>query len=187
VSFTNLEAAVVARRTSPLWIGAQNVHWADAGAFTGEISAKQLKVCGADFVLLGHAERRTLFGENDEQISLKIRACTRHGLRVILCVGEPREIYQDGAGADFVERQLERDLARLDAPDELLVLYEPVWSIGEGGQPAEFGYVDRALEHIHRFLGRRYPKGGDDVPVMCLARRRPVDSPLPVFPPVRSA
>ena len=166
VSFINLEAAARARPHSRLWIGAQNVHWADEGAFTGEVSAKQLKACGADFVLLGHAERRTLFGETDEQIGLKARACARHKLRIILCVGEPSQVYEAGAGAGYVDRQLEQCLARIETPVELSILYEPIWSIGEKGRPAELGYVDQSLSHIRSFLGRRFPAGGGDVPVM---------------------
>jgi len=165
-SFINLTVAVASRTDPALWIGAQNSHWLDAGAYTAEISPAQLKACAVDFVLLGHAERRAHFGETDEQIALKVGACTRHGLGVMLCVGEPREAYEGGRGASYVDRQLENDLGQLENPTRLSVLYEPVWAIGDDGRPAEQTYVAQALESIREFLRHRYARLGEDVPIL---------------------
>lgn len=165
-SFINLTAAVASRSDPALWIGAQNSHWLDAGAYTAEISPAQLKACAVDFVLLGHAERRAHFGETDEQIGLKVGACARHGLGVMLCVGEPREAYLGGHGACHVYRQLEIDLSQLENPARLSVLYEPVWSIGDDGRPAERTHVARALESIREFLRHRYARSGERVPIL---------------------
>ena len=86
--FTSLATAVAAAHASNIWLGAQNMHWADAGEFTGEISARMLTSLGVDLVLIGHAERRQNFGETDALVRLKIQAALANGLRVIVCVGE---------------------------------------------------------------------------------------------------
>jgi triosephosphate isomerase len=165
-SSTNLLVACQARQDARLWIGAQNVHWNEAGAHTGEISARQVKACGADFVLLGHAERRLQFGETDEQINLKVRACERHDLRVMVCVGETKEAHGAGTGMPYVSAQLERALTGFDRPESLVVLYEPVWSVGAGGSAADPVYVNRALENIRRSLERHYAQNGRSVPIL---------------------
>lgn len=166
LSYTNLAAADGERGGSGLWIGAQNVHWEDAGAFTGEISPVQLNACGATFALVGHAERRALFDETDERVAAKLRACARHGLRAILCVGESRDAYGAGTGGAFVDRQLELAFAGYEAPHLLIVLYEPVWSIGDGGRAADPGYVDGALARIRSFLTRRFGDAGTTIPIL---------------------
>lgn len=165
-SYPCLPAAVTARRGSPLWLGAQNVHWEDSGAFTGEVSVNQLKACGMDFVLIGHAERRTLFGETDRQISLKVRACAHRSLGVMLCVGETLDAYRAGLGFEYVTRQLQSGLEGLPNADRLLVLYEPVWSIGKDGLPADPVYVQQAFQSIRVVLNRLFPVEGNSVPIM---------------------
>ena len=118
---------------SPLQVGAQNMHFEDAGAFTGEIAPPMLRgLC--DYVILGHSERRQLFGESDELINRKAQAAIRHDLRPILCVGETLEQRETGRAADVIAQQVSSGLAAISEVDinGLVVAYEPVWAIGTG-------------------------------------------------------
>ena len=120
-------------------VGAQNMHWADQGAWTGEVSPLMVKDCGASLVELGHSERRTHFGETDEAVAQKVAAAVRHGLIALVCIGDTRSEYEAGATADVLARQTRyalRDVGK-QAPGKVLIAYEPVWSIGEGGIPAD--------------------------------------------------
>jgi triosephosphate isomerase len=120
-------------------IGAQNMHWADQGAWTGEVSPLMVKDCGASIVELGHSERRTHFGETDETVARKVAAAVRHGLTALVCIGDTRSEYEAGATADVLARQTRyalRDVGKA-APGKVIIAYEPVWSIGEGGIPAD--------------------------------------------------
>ena len=118
----------------PIRLGAQNCHSADEGAFTGEISATMLARLDVTYVIVGHSERRELFGETDEIVNAKIAAVQRHKLRPILCVGEVLEQREAGQAVDVVVSQLRGSLAgiRIEDPAELVVAYEPVWAIGTG-------------------------------------------------------
>lgn len=164
--FTSIAAAAEAAQGSGIRIGAQNMHWADEGAFTGEISPLMLKACGAQFVLLGHAERRTLFGETDEALNKKVLAAARHGLGVMLCVGEPIAIKAAGSGEEYVAQQLKLALRGLQAPRDLQVLYEPLWSVGEGGVAADPDYVGAAFDNIRRVLRGLFGMAGERVPIL---------------------
>jgi len=120
-------------------VGAQNMHWADGGAWTGEVSALMVKDCGATLVELGHSERRTHFGETDETVSKKVTAAVQHGLIALVCIGDTRSEYEAGATADVLAKQTRyalRDVGK-HAPGKVILAYEPVWSIGEGGIPAD--------------------------------------------------
>lgn len=136
--FTALAAAREAIGAAPLLLGAQNMHWADAGAYTGEISAPMLKEFDIDLVELGHSERREYFGETDATINLKVKAALRHGLKPLLCVGDSAEERAAGASAEAVTRQVRLAFSGLSGSDvsRCLVAYEPIWAIGEGGVPA---------------------------------------------------
>ncbi len=133
--FTALESARNALGLSS-WIslGAQNVHWETHGAFTGEVAAPMLRDLGCRYVIVGHSERRTLFGERDENIQKKVRAALRHGLSPILCVGESLEEREAGRTESVVTAQLNGSLAGLTAQDlaTVTIAYEPVWAIGTG-------------------------------------------------------
>jgi len=117
--------------------GAQDVFWAEGGAYTGEVSSRQLRSLGADYVIVGHSERRAL-GETDEIINKKVKAALGEGLKVILCVGEPWIIRQKGIAAakTFVKNQLQKDLRGIRNKElgirNLVIAYEPVWAIGTG-------------------------------------------------------
>lgn len=120
-------------------IGAQNMHWDDKGAWTGEVSPLMVADCGATLVEIGHSERRTFFNETDETVALKVAAAVRHNLTALVCIGDTRAEYEAGATADVLARQTRfalRDVGR-NAPGRVIIAYEPVWSIGEGGVPAD--------------------------------------------------
>ena len=126
----------VARREvdeSAIKLGAQNMHWADSGAFTGEISPVILKeLC--EYVILGHSERRAMFGETDETVNKKVLAALAHELKPIVCVGETLEENQSGITAEVVSRQVRADLAGLtqEQAEQVVIADEPVWAIGTG-------------------------------------------------------
>lgn len=158
--FTSLPAATVHPAHTRMWIGAQTMHWADDGAFTGEIAPGMLAALGLDLVLLGHAERRALAGETDEAVNRKVHAALRHGIRVLLCVGETAAERTFGVGQETVVRQLKIALHGVPAEKAELVMiaYEPVWSIGEGSSPAtpnEVRLVARLLRRTLRLIFQR--------------------------------
>jgi triosephosphate isomerase len=114
-------------------LGAQNLHWEPKGAYTGEISAVMLRDLGCGYVIVGHSERRTCFGETDESVSRKAHAALEAGLRPIVCVGETLEQRESGQTEDIVRLQVERGLADLgERLRDVVVAYEPVWAIGTG-------------------------------------------------------
>jgi len=132
--FISLDAVFNVVHGSNVRLGAQNMHYADAGAFTGEISAGMLRSVGCHYVILGHSERRHVFGETDEEVNRKVRQARAYKLVPILCVGETLAQRDAGKENDVVQAQVERGLAGLSVKDagEIVVAYEPVWAIGTG-------------------------------------------------------
>ena len=133
--FTSLESARNALGPSSwMSLGAQNVHWETHGAFTGEVSAPMLRDLGCRYVIVGHSERRALFGERDETIQKKVRAALAHGLSPILCVGESLAERESGVTEAVVGRQLDAVIktAGVASLAKAVVAYEPVWAIGTG-------------------------------------------------------
>lgn len=130
----SLFAATSSRtRDRRVQLGVQNIHWEDEGAFTGEVSALMASEAGATFALVGHSERRHVFGESDEQTALKVRAARRHALVPVLCVGETIEERRAGQVDEVILRQLDAALPDLrDGDGRFLLAYEPVWAIGTG-------------------------------------------------------
>jgi triosephosphate isomerase (TIM) len=126
--FTSLRAAVAGLAETEIAVGAQNVHWEEAGAFTGEVSATMLREVGAYAVIVGHSERRRHFGETDEMTSRRAAAALQSGLSVIACVGESEEEREAGE----TEEVLRRQVLALPEDHELVIAYEPVWAIGTG-------------------------------------------------------
>jgi triosephosphate isomerase len=129
----------------PYALGAQDVHWEDKGAFTGAISPPMLKALGVRYVIVGHSERRALFGETDEIVNRKVRAVFRNGMTPILCVGETLEERDTGGTEDKVDRQIRADLKGVGAEEaaSVVIAYEPIWAIGTGrnAEPADAGQV----------------------------------------------
>jgi triosephosphate isomerase len=125
-------------------VGAQNMHWAASGAWTGEISAAMVLDVGASLVEIGHSERREHFGETDETVALKTRAAIDNGLLALVCVGDTREEHEAGRTSEVLARQVEAALSGLNATEreKIVIAYEPVWSIGEKGVPADPDFAD---------------------------------------------
>lgn len=157
-------------------VGAQNMHWADEGAWTGEVSPPMLTDCGLDIVELGHSERRKHFGETDETVGLKTEAAIRHGLIPLICIGETLDEREAGRAQEVLETQVRGALGKLSGDQktaEILLAYEPVWAIGENGIPATSDYADARQAEIiavaQDMLGRRIPclYGGSVNPGNC--------------------
>ncbi|MEP0545899.1 MAG: triose-phosphate isomerase [Rhodothermales bacterium] len=150
--FVSLEAAAEITRDTPVRLGAQNMHEAESGAFTGEISAPMLASVGCDYVILGHSERRQLFGETDKGVNRKLNAALQHGLVPILCVGETLEQREAGDEERVVGEQLRAALdgVRIDEASDLVVAYEPVWAIGTGKTASP-----EQAQAMHRFVRER--------------------------------
>lgn len=163
-SFTAIREVGRALAGTRVKVGAQTMHWADAGAWTGEVSPLQLVDCGLDLVELGHSERREHFGETDETVGRKTEAAVRHGLIPLICVGETLAEREAGRADAVLIEQTVAALGRLDAGQkgrEILFAYEPVWAIGDSGIPATADYADRQQALIGRaaaeVLGRVPP------------------------------
>ncbi len=122
------------RQGDNLRVGAQNMHYADNGAYTGEISADMLTTLGVAYVIIGHSERRAMFNETDETVNLKVKKAFEKGLIPILCVGETLEQREKGQEKQVVKAQLEKNLEGLNKNDieHLVIAYEPIWAIGTG-------------------------------------------------------
>ena len=134
VPFTSLEAAARAVSQTPIIIAAQNVYWEPEGAYTGEISAPMIKAAGARAVIIGHSERRQIFGETGAEVNKKIKAALSAGLRPIVCLGETLAEREAGRTHEVLGGQLAEAMAGLEgeAPGSLSLAYEPVWAIGTG-------------------------------------------------------
>ena len=132
--FTYLSLAVALTKGFPIQVAAQNMHWKDSGAYTGEVSPTMLNDIGVNFVIIGHSERRTYFNETDETVNLKVKSAFAHNIMPILCCGESLEQREKGDTQAWVEMQIEKDLAGLTAEQvyNIIIAYEPIWAIGTG-------------------------------------------------------
>lgn len=147
--YTSLETAAALVKDTVVTLGAQNMHFEEKGAFTGEISADMLLSTGCEYVILGHSERRHVFGENDDIINKKVLTALKKGLKPILCVGEQLEDREAEKTFQVVEEQVAKGLANV-SPDEMknvVIAYEPVWAIGTGKTASP----DQAQE-VHAFI-----------------------------------
>ena len=142
---------------TPFFKAAQNCHWEDKGAFTGEISAPMIKDCGADFVILGHSERRHLFNESNRLINKKILASLKNGLNVIHCIGETLEDRNAGETVSVLEKQLTNGLKDVGSLEKLVIAYEPVWAIGTGVS-ASLEQIENTHKSIRNILSGLYDK-----------------------------
>jgi triosephosphate isomerase (TIM) len=148
-------------------LGVQNIHWEDKGAFTGESSAAIARSCGVTLVLVGHSERRHVFGESDEETALKCAAAIRHELRPVLCVGEKLEEREAGKTQEVVVRQLRAGVAKM-SPSQIAgiwIAYEPVWAIGTGrtAEPSDAAEVHTVIRQVLRELAA---EGGGAIPIL---------------------
>ncbi|MDR0914166.1 MAG: triose-phosphate isomerase [Oscillospiraceae bacterium] len=134
VPFIDITAAQEAAQGTNIKIGAENCHWAESGAFTGEISAAMLADIGSEYVVIGHSERRQYFGETDETVNMRVKSALAAGLKVILCVGELKEQRLQGITPELVALQTKIALGGVTEQDmsSIIIAYEPVWAIGTG-------------------------------------------------------
>ncbi len=154
--FTALQAMVDSTRGSRVAVYAQTMHWADEGAFTGEVSPPMLTEIGVQGVILGHSERRQLFGESDKALALKVPAALASGLRPVLCVGETEEERERGDTQRKLRYQVQEALARLELAQlsEVVIAYEPIWAIGTG-QVATPEQAQEAIAFVRALVGDR--------------------------------
>ena len=149
VPATNLCTAVEAVKGTNIKIGAQNVHFAKSGAYTGETSADMLVDLGVEYVILGHSERRDIYKEDNALINKKVKFALAKGLKPVLCIGEHLEEREAGVTEQVIKEQLVKDLADISAEDlkKIIVAYEPVWAIGTGKTA-----TDDQAEEMHAFI-----------------------------------
>jgi triosephosphate isomerase (TIM) len=154
--FTALSAMVDSTRGSRVAVYAQNMHQAESGAFTGEVSAPMLTELDVAGVVLGHSERRAMFGETDKALGQKVPAALNAGLEVILCVGETEAERENGDTQRKLRHQVQEDLARVetDRLGELVIAYEPIWAIGTG-QVATPEQAQEAIAFVRALVGDR--------------------------------
>ena len=144
-------------------IGAENVHWAKSGAFTGEISADMLKEYGVKYVIIGHSERRQYFGETDETVNKRTLAALENGLTPIVCVGELLEERENGTTNAVLDKQLTVGLAGVEDLTKIVIAYEPVWAIGTG-KTATDEQAEETIAYIRKKLGELFcPKCAEQV------------------------
>jgi triosephosphate isomerase len=158
--FTAVRQVKTALANTRVKVGAQNMHWADAGAWTGEISPVMLRDCGLDLIELGHSERREHFGETDKTVGLKTAAAVRNGFVPLICVGETLAEREGGRADDILAAQVLgalQGLADHELSAEILFAYEPVWAIGEKGIPASADYADKQQAMIKQVAQSRLP------------------------------
>jgi triosephosphate isomerase len=159
-SFTAVREVKKALAATHVKVGAQNMHWVDSGAWTGEISPVMLKDCGLDMIELGHSERREHFGETDRTVGLKTASAVKHGFVPLICVGETLVEREDGRADEVLTAQVAGALQFLEGEAkaaQILFAYEPVWAIGEKGIPASSDYADRQQALIKAVAGRILP------------------------------
>ena len=134
VPYVDLSSALEAVKGTNIGVGAENCHWEASGAFTGEISAKMLTSMGVNYVIIGHSERRTYFGDTDVTVQKRVRAALNEGMTVILCVGEYLEQREQGITAELVAMQTKIALQGVTKEElaRIIIAYEPVWAIGTG-------------------------------------------------------
>ena len=163
VPYVDIAVAAEAAKGTNIKIGAENVHFKPSGAYTGEVSAAMLLEAGAEYVVIGHSERRQYFAETDETVNLRTKAALAAGLKVILCLGELLEARQAGITAEIVSMQTKLDLAGIPEEDlsNVIIAYEPVWAIGTGltATPAQ---ADEACGIIRNVVAGLYNQAAAD-------------------------
>ena len=162
--YTDLATAVELTKGTNIKVGAENVHWAEKGAFTGEISADMLVELGVTYVIIGHSERRQYFGETDATVNARVKAALAKGLKPIICVGETLEEREGGKVEEVLVRQTTeafKDIAKEDL-ENIVVAYEPVWAIGTG-KTATAEVANDTIKIIRDTIGKLYcPKCAEE-------------------------
>ena len=168
-SYTSLDKARGTVSSSQIKLGAQNISWEERGQFTGEISPLMLKETGIDMVMIGHSERRHIFGEKDAEENLKVLTALKHGFTALLCIGETEEQKESGISDEVLRSQIKYGLKNV-SPDMIKAVwlaYEPVWAIGVNGKPATAEYADEKHKVIKDCLIELFgEKTGSNIPVL---------------------
>jgi triosephosphate isomerase len=162
--FTSLSAVAGTLSGTNVALSAQNAFYEEKGAFTGEISPLMVKDAGCSHVIIGHSERRQYFQETDEIINKKVKACQKHGLNVIFCIGESLAEREAGKTNDVLQRQIMNGLREVEA-EHLVVAYEPVWAIGTG-RTATPDQAQEAHYFIRAQLAKIYGPGADSIRIV---------------------
>ena len=167
-SFTTLESASHCYDRQYIKLGAQNMCWEEEGQFTGEISPLMLKELDLDLVMIGHSERRHVFGETDVEENKKVKAALDHGFTALLCIGETGEEKEFGISPEVLRTQLKIGFHGVPVSQvpKIWVAYEPVWSIGVNGTPATADYAEEMHKVIKACLREIFGEAGDDIPVL---------------------
>ncbi len=155
--FVDLSVAVEKCKGTNVKIGAQNCHFKESGAYTGEVAANMLTEMGVEYVIIGHSERRQYFGETDETVNLRTKAALAAGLKVIICVGEMLDERENGVFEDIVGRQTKIALLGIDKAElkNIIIAYEPVWAIGTG-KTATAEQAGEACGYIRSVVAKLY-------------------------------
>ena len=154
--YLSVAAAVAALKGTKVRVGVQNMHFEDAGAFTGEVSADMVLESGCEYVLIGHSERRKYFAETDETVNLKVKKALAKGLIPMVCVGEDLDEREKDLTFDVIARQLRRGLEGV-APSSVVIAYEPVWAIGTGKTA-----TDEQAQEVCAFIRKSLSEMGFD-------------------------
>jgi len=167
-SYTSLNSADSCVDRSLIKLGAQNMCWEEEGQFTGEISPKMLRELNMDLVMLGHSERRHIFGETDEMLNKKVKCALEHDFFALLCIGETIENKNYGISDEILRVQLKIGLFGIpeDKLTKVWIAYEPVWAIGVNGIPATAEYAEKKHKVIKECLKELFGEAGEDIPVL---------------------
>lgn len=157
VPYIDLFYSLLTAQDTPIKIGAQNMHYKESGAYTGEISGKMLKSIHVEYVIIGHSERRKYFAETDEIVNLKLQAAFENNLKPILCVGETLEQREAGKAQEVITKQIEADLTGLtkEQVQNTIIAYEPIWAIGTG-KTATVEDANKAIKQIREKIQELY-------------------------------
>ena len=157
VPYTDLFYALLTAQNTNIKIGAQNMHWEESGAYTGEVSGQMLKSIGVEYVIIGHSERRQYFAETDETVNKKIKSAFKCGLKPIVCVGETLEEREAGKAEEIITSQTEKALEGLtdEQVADTIIAYEPIWAIGTG-KTATSEDANNAIKSIRNKISNMY-------------------------------
>ncbi len=158
-----IPAMTQAAKGTNIAIGAENVHWADKGAYTGEISCEQLKEYGVKYAIIGHSERRQYFGETDESVNMRALTALKNGITPIVCVGETLSEREGGITEKVLDKQLAEGLKGVENVADVVIAYEPVWAIGTG-KTATDEQAQETIAYIRKKIGQLFcPKCAEKV------------------------
>ena len=169
-TFPALQAVAAALEGSRIGVAAQNLHWEREGAFTGEVSAAMVRDAGAEWVIVGHSERRTLFGETDDTVNRKVRAAIVATLTPVVCVGETLQEREANRTLDVLDRQIKAGFDGVTGSElaALVIAYEPVWAIGTG-RTATPAQAQQAHEHVRARLTQWFGQDAASAAACCMA------------------